>query len=131
METKDTAEIIRRFNEAFVTHNPDLLTDLIAEDCVMESIQPAPNGTRYEGREACLGFWQALAADGNVQFAPEDVLVLDGHAVVRWRVTFGTGSVDGVFDGVEAANANSVRGVNLTTVRDGQIVESLGYSKTP
>ncbi len=128
METKDAAEVIRLFNEAFVAHNPGLLTGLIAEDCVMESIQPAPDGTRYEGREACLGFWQALAADGSVQFAPEDVVVSGDHAVVRWRVTFGGGSVDGVFDGAEA---DSVRGVNLTRVRDGQIIESLGYAKTP
>ena len=35
----------------------------IAPDCVMESIQPAPDGTRYEGYDACLAFWEAIATD--------------------------------------------------------------------
>jgi hypothetical protein len=50
MKTRETSEIVRRFNQAFQEHNPALLKDLIAPDCVMESIQPAPDGTRYEVR---------------------------------------------------------------------------------
>ncbi|MBN6056836.1 hypothetical protein JYK22_33220, partial [Nonomuraea sp. RK-328] len=62
---------------AFAGRDPDALTDLIGEDCVMESVQPAPTGERVEGRAA------------------------------GW-----------------------VEGVNLMRVRDGLIVEALGYSKT-
>ena len=54
MQTNETAEIMRRFNQAFRDHKPAILKDLIAPDCVMESIQPAPNGTRYEGYDAGL-----------------------------------------------------------------------------
>jgi len=114
----DTADVIRRFNEAFVRHDPEVLTGLVAEGCVMESIEPAPNGTRYEGRDACLGFWQALAADRSTAFAPEDVAVAGDRATIRWRYRFGDGPDD------------SVRGVNLMLVRDGRIVEALGYSKS-
>jgi len=39
------------------------------------------------------------------------------RAVIRWRFNFGRGE--------------SVRGVNLMHVRDGRIVEALGYAKTP
>ena len=39
------------------------------------------------------------------------------RAVIRWRFNFGDGG--------------SVRGVNLLRVRDGRIVEALGYAKSP
>lgn len=115
----DTTEIIRQFNKAFVEHDPALLTTLIGEDCVMEAIQPAPDGARYEGREACLAFWTALADDNTTQFEPEEITVAGDRATIRWRYKFGGGDSD------------YVRGVNLMRIRDGLIVEALGYSKTP
>jgi ketosteroid isomerase-like protein len=117
--TQETTEIMRRFNDAFLRHEPAALGELVADDCVMESIQPAPDGTRYEGRAACLAFWQALAADRNSHFDVEDVSVAGDRAVLRWRYHYGEGQ------------ENSVRGVNLMLVRDGQIVEALGYAKVP
>lgn len=117
MQLNETSEIMRRFNEAFLRHEPALLRDLVAEDCVMESIQPAPNGTRYEGYDVCLAFWQALAADPVAYFEVEDTVVMGDRATIRWRFNFGDGG--------------SVRGVNLMRVRDGRIVEALGYSKSP
>jgi SnoaL-like domain len=69
------AEVIRRFNDAFVQRDPDVLVGLVADDCVMESTQPAPNGTRYVGYDACLSFRQELIADPNGSFEPEDVVV--------------------------------------------------------
>jgi ketosteroid isomerase-like protein len=118
MGTRTTAEVMERFNHAFVGHDPAALTDLIGDDCVMEAIQPAPDGARYEGREACLAFWSALAEDRTTQFEPEDVAVAGDRATIRWRYRFGDGPAD------------SVRGVNLMRVRDGLIIEALGYSKT-
>lgn len=118
MSHRTTAEVIDRFNRAFVHHEPDILDDLIGDDCVMEAIQPAPDGARYEGRESCLAFWRALADDRTTQFQPEDVVVLGDRATIRWRYRFGDGPAD------------TVRGVNLMHVREGLIVEALGYSKT-
>lgn len=115
----DTSEVIRRFNDAFVHHNPDQLDELVGEGCVMEAIQPAPDGARYEGRAACLAFWQALAADRTTQFEDEQITVAGDRATIRWRYRYGPGP------------AEYVRGVNLMLVRDGKIVEALGYSKTP
>lgn len=117
MRTEDTAEIMRRFNQAFRDREPAILKDLIAADCVMESIQPAPNGTRYEGYDACFTFWEALAADSIASFDVEDTIAMGDRAVIRWRFNFGDGG--------------SVRGVNLMHVRDGRIVEALGYAKSP
>ena len=58
----DTSEVIRRFNDAFLRHDPGQLDELVGEECVMEAIQPARR-ERYEGRAACLAFWHALASD--------------------------------------------------------------------
>lgn len=117
MQSNQTAEIMRRFNQAFLEHEPKILEDLIAPDCVMESIQPAPDGTRYEGYDACLAFWQAIAADEVAWFDVEDTVAMGDHATIRWRFNFGDGG--------------SVRGVNVMRVRDGLIVEALGYAKSP
>lgn len=118
MPHADTSEVIHRFNEAFQQHDPDALVELVAQDCVMESIQPAPEGTRYEGYDACLDFWQGLATDSTSSFDLEDVVVAGDRAVIRWRFRFGDG------------DESSVRGVNLMRVRDGKIVEALGYAKS-
>jgi ketosteroid isomerase-like protein len=118
MNATQTSTAIRQFNDAFQRHDPELLVDLVAEDCVMESIQPAPEGTRYEGYDACLGFWQALATDAATSFDLEDVIVSGDRATIRWRYRFGEG------------DENSVRGVNLMHVRDGKIIEALGYAKS-
>lgn len=117
MQTNETVEIMRRFNQAFRDHEPGILKDLIAPDCVMESIQPAPNGTRYEGYDACLVFWEALAKDPVAHFDVEDTITMGDRAIIRWRFNFGDGE--------------SVRGVNLMHVRHGRIIEALGYSKIP
>jgi ketosteroid isomerase-like protein len=126
MSDLSTDEVIHRFNESFLQHDPEVLNGLLAEDCVMESVGPAPDGTRYEGRDACLRFWQDLASDPHTSFEPEEVFVAEDRATIRWRVRFGD-EAHPVFGDTQV---NSVRGVNLMRVRDGQIVEALGYTKT-
>jgi ketosteroid isomerase-like protein len=116
-QSHDTAEIMRRFNEAFQRHNPAALTELVAEDCVIENTVPAPNGARHVGREACLRLWQGLAAEPGTHFDLEEVFVAGDRATIRWRYWWGEGE------------SNSVRGVNLMRVRDGLIVEAMGYVK--
>ncbi|HZC74251.1 MAG TPA: nuclear transport factor 2 family protein [Jatrophihabitans sp.] len=114
-----TDDIIRRFNSVFVDHDASGLPELVGDDCVMEAIQPAPDGARVEGRQACLEFWEALANDRTTQFEAEEIVVMGERATIRWRLRYGPGAQD------------YVRGVNLMLVRDGKIVEALGYSKTP
>jgi hypothetical protein len=53
--TPDTAEVIRRYNDAFEQHDPGPLAELVADDCVLENTSPAPDGARFEGREAVGG----------------------------------------------------------------------------
>ncbi|MBB5788384.1 nuclear transport factor 2 family protein [Jiangella mangrovi] len=118
MTTRTTAETIELFNRVFIDHDPAPLPELIGADCVMEAIQPAPDGTRVEGYDACLAFWQALAEDRTSQFEPGEVIVDGERATIHWRLRFGDGMTE------------SLRGVSLVRLRDGRIVELLGYSKT-
>jgi ketosteroid isomerase-like protein len=113
-----TLQILKRFNQAFVEHEASLLDNLVAEDCVMESVEPAPDGTRYVGRKACLEFWQKLANNRDGAFTAEDLVAIDEHGIIRWRYRFGPGL------------SKSVRGVNVMRVRDGRIIEALGYVKS-
>lgn len=113
--TEETAEVLRRFNQAFADNDPSALEDLVAHNCVMESIQPAPNGTRYEGYEVNLKFWQAMMADRVNYFEPEDTVVMGDRAITRWRYHFGDGE--------------SLRGVSLVRVENGRIAEALAYAK--
>lgn len=115
--SQTTSEVIRRFNEAFQQHDPAALPELIAADCVIENASPAPNGSRHVGREACLELWRRLATAEGTQFDTEEVVVTGERATIRWRFRWGE------------AESQSVRGVNLMRVRDGQIVEALGYVK--
>ncbi len=112
-----TAEVIRRFNEVFLRHDPAPLAELIARDCVIEKIAPAPDGGRCTGREECVALWTEIATAPGTRFDLEDVFVADERAVIRWRFWPGE------------ARANSMRGVNLMRVRDGLIVEAMGYVK--
>ncbi|MFD7256406.1 nuclear transport factor 2 family protein [Streptomyces sp. NPDC059874] len=118
MPVRSTAEVIDRFNRAFTEHDAALLHDLIAEDCVMESVQPAPGGERVLGREACTAWWAALADDRTTGFAPQEVVVAGDRATIVWHYRFGDGP------------DQWVRGVNVMRVTDGRIVEALGFSKT-
>jgi len=114
---KTTAELMARFNAAFQKHDPTLLEDLIAEDCVIENTVPAPDGARYEGRADCLGLWRQIATMPGAWFDLESVEVWNDRAILHWRFHWGEDSAD------------QVRGVNLMRVRDGLIVEAQGYVK--
>jgi hypothetical protein len=111
----DTATVIRQFNEAFQLRAPEKLVDIIADNCVMEGVGPAPDGNVWEGYDECLAGWQALVTDPAVRFDVEHVDVDGDRAVIRWRLTA----------------AEPFRGVNLMRVRNGKIVEALGYGKRP
>lgn len=112
-----TREIVERFNRAFEQHRPDDLDGLIGEGCVLENTAPAPDGARYEGRAACLEFWKGIASNASLVFEAEEIWTGGDRGIIRWRLRWGEGEAD------------RVRRVNLMRVRDGRIVEGLGYVK--
>src|SRR5580692_7186364 len=114
-ESKETAEIMRRFNEVFLRHDPSELKKLIAEHCVIEKIGPAPDGDRCVGRDACIALWEGIATEPGTHFDPEETFAAGDRAIIRWRYWSNEG--------------RSVRGVNLMRVGGGLIVEAMGYVK--
>lgn len=113
--TAETAEIMRRFNEVFQTHNPSGLPELVAEDCVIENTMPAPEGARLVGGAACIANWSNIASAPGTYFDLEETFVAADRGVIRWRF--------------HAADGHSMRGVNIMRVRNGRIVEAMGYIK--
>jgi ketosteroid isomerase-like protein len=113
----ETAEVMRRFNEVFLRHDPTALRELVAADCVIENTTPAPNGARCEGRDECVAQWTQIATAPGTHFELEEVVAMGDRAIIRWRFFAGEGE------------NNSLRGVNLMRVRDGLIVEAMGYVK--
>ena len=114
-KSKETAEIMRQFNEVFLRHDPSELKNLVAENCVIEKIAPAPDGDRCVGREACVALWAAIATEPGTHFDLEEVFSAGNRGTIRWRYWSGQG--------------RSVRGVNLMRVSGGLIVEAMGYVK--
>ena len=116
MKARTTREVLDRYNEAFRLHDPTLLDDLIADDCVIEDTSPAPDGMRRVGGQACLTRWSELA-DRSLEFTPDAAEISGDLAVQPWLLRWGTGEND------------RVRGVNLIRISDGRIVEARGYVK--
>jgi len=114
-----TAETVGLFNAAFQRRDQHALAALVHEDCLMVSAQPAPDGTAYVGKDACVAFWAELMADQSTTFEVEHVFSDGDWAAVRWRYRFGP------------TDAESVLGVNVTRVSGGRVIEQLGYTKTP
>lgn len=117
--TTETAETIRLFNDAFRRRDTEAMAALVHVECLMVSAQPAPDGTPYVGKEACVDFWAELMADEASAFEVDHVFADGEWATVRWRYRFGP------------TDAESVLGVNVTRVSDGRVIEQLGYTKVP
>jgi ketosteroid isomerase-like protein len=117
--TRTTAEAIAAFNDAFKRRDKEALANLVHQDCLMVSAQPAPDGTAYVGKDASMAFWAELLDDVSTIFEVEHVFTDGDWAAVRWRYRYGP------------TDSESVLGVNITRVSDGLVIEQLGYTKTP
>ena len=115
----ETLAVLQRFNDVFLSHDPAALAELVAADCVIENTNPAPDGSRHVGREACIALWTEIATAPGTFFELEDLVVAGDRGIILWRYHWGPG------------RESSTRGVNLMRVRDGLIAEALGYVKGP
>jgi ketosteroid isomerase-like protein len=114
-QTAATAELMDRFNEVFQRHDATTLSSMIAQDCVIEKINPAPDGDRCVGHDACVALWTEIAMAPRTRFDLEESHAMGDRAIIRWRFW--------------SNETTSIRGVNLMRVRDGLIVEAMGYVK--
>jgi hypothetical protein len=111
-----TATLMERFNAVFLQHEPIALSSMIAEDCVIEKINSAPDGDRCVGRDACVALWSEIATAPGTRFELEETFAMGDRAIIRWRLW--------------RNDSTSIRGVNLMRVRDGLIAEAMGYVKS-
>lgn len=110
----DALAVVEQFGKAWGDHDLDATLELCTEDCVFDDTEPAPDGTRYVGREALRKAWQPIFDNPASHFEAEETFQAGDRVVQRWRFDWDGGHV---------------RGVDLFTVRDGQVAAKLSYVK--
>lgn len=107
----DIRTTLKIYTDAFTTHDPSRLGDILTEDVVVERAQ----GGAAEGRAAALELWTAIATDTGGEFEIEEELVDGEIAVLTWTFRYEGGHT---------------RGANLLKIRDGRVHHAVGYTKT-
>lgn len=114
-----TIEAVERFNEALNQQDFDALGTAITEDCVFEDTGPRPDGERYRGRDAVVGFFRELFENSPESwFEVEELFACGDRCVVRWNHHW-----------TRDDDAGNNRGVDIFRVRDGKVAEKLAYTK--
>lgn len=112
--------LVLEFNEAFNRHDVPGMARLLSEGTVFENTWPAPDGTRYSGKEAVTGFWEEFFRDSpHAHIEIEEAFSLGKRCVMRWQYSWEDGS----------GQKGHVRGVDIFKVEDGLISEKLSYVK--
>jgi ketosteroid isomerase-like protein len=111
---------VLKFQEAYNRHDVPAMMELVADECVMESNGPPPDGATLAGREIIYRSWQNyFAGTRNAQRQIEDAFSLGTRCVLRWRGEW----ID------QEGMPRALRGVDLFQVKDGRITEILSYVK--
>lgn len=110
----DPLQVVQAFGAAWAEHDLDGALELTTEDCVFDSTDPAPDGTRHVGRAALRGAWKPIFDDPHTRFEAEETFGAGDRVVQRWRYTWPGGHV---------------RGVDVFKLRDGKVAEKLSYVK--
>lgn len=113
-EMENSLNIVGAFGEAWGRHDLEATLALITDDCLFDDTEPAPDGTRYQGREAIRKAWAPIFADINSRFEAEETFALGDRVVQLWRYSWADGHV---------------RGVDVFRVSDGKVSEKLSYVK--
>ena len=114
------SRIVLEFNEAFNRHDVEGMMKLMSDDCVFENTDPAPDGTRYAGKEAVTQFWKNFFQESSqAHIEIEEIFGLGMRCVMRWK-----------YEWIDAENKKGhVRGVDIFQVREGIITEKFSYVK--
>jgi ketosteroid isomerase-like protein len=107
-------DVVEAFGETWANHDLDGAIAMITEDCVFDNTDPAPDGTRYVGRDAIRRAWTPIFNDPTSRFDAEETFSVDDRVVQLWRYSWADGHV---------------RGVDVIRVRDGLVAEKFSYVK--
>ena len=92
----------------------------MSDNCVVEDTKPAPDGTRYAGKNALTQFWQNFFLySPNARIEIEDVFGLGNRCIMRWKYNW----VDVV------GKKEHVQGVGIFKVKNGSTCEKVSYVK--
>lgn len=117
---EESMRIVLAFNDAFNKHDVAGMMKFMSEDCVFENTDPAPDGTRYSGKEAVTQFWQDFFRDSpQAHIDIEEIFSLGARCVMRWKYSWVDSSGQPVH----------VRGVDIFKARHGLLIEKLSYVK--
>lgn len=122
MEAQDaqTLAVVERLNRAVNDHDLDALASIFTEDCVFENTYPPPDGQRFEGLLAVLGFWQDFFDSSHgAWFEFEEIFTAGDRCVSRWIYRYET--LEG--------EPHHLRGADILKVREGQVSEKFSYVK--
>jgi predicted SnoaL-like aldol condensation-catalyzing enzyme len=112
--------LVIAFNETFNRHDVLGMMAMMSDECVFENTDPAPDGTRYQGKAAITQFWQDFFIQSpQAHIKIEEILGFGNRVVMLWRYDW----VD------EVGIAGHVRGVDLFRIQAGLITEKLSYVK--
>ncbi len=112
--------IVLAFNDAFNRHDVSEMMKLMSENCVFENTDPAPDGTRYAGKEVVTQFWQDFFHESShAHIDIEEIFSLGMRCIMRWQYSW---------EDAEGKKGH-VRGVDIFKVEDGLITEKFSYVK--
>jgi ketosteroid isomerase-like protein len=112
--------LVLEFNEAFNRHDVGGMMKLMSGDCIFENTHPAPDGTRFSGKETVTKFWEGFFHESpHARIEIEEIFGMGGRCIMRWRYEWTD----------EAGQKGHVRGVDVFKVEGGLITEKLSYVK--
>lgn len=112
--------LVLEFHNALNRHDVPAMMQMMSADCVFENTFPAPDGERFEGKDAVTRFWEDFVRSSpQARIEIEEIFSLGSRCVLRWRYEW----VD------ETGQPGHVRGVDLFRVEEGLITEKLSYVK--
>lgn len=117
--TTNAGDVVNRFNDAVNKQDSVTVAALLTDDTVFENTNPAPDGTRLEGKAAVAAFWSKwFAANAGATFEAEETIVAGNKVTVRW-----------IYRKLRDGKPWHLRGIDVFTVRDGKIAAKLSYVK--
>lgn len=112
--------IVLAFNDAFNRHDVPEMMKKMSDNCVFENTDPAPDGTRYSGKDVVTQFWHNFFQESpHAHIEIEEIFSLGNRCIMRW--TYSWEDAEG--------EKGHVRGVDIFRVEDGLIAEKFSYVK--
>jgi ketosteroid isomerase-like protein len=111
--------VVEKFNAAFNRHNVDEVMDLMTEDCIFETTNPAPDGARLVGAVEVRGYWENFfARNPDARFETEEIFAVGDRCVVRW-----------IYRKSKDGKPWHLRGVDIFKIVNGKVAQKLSYVK--